>query len=56
MSSSNDTNSRVVQVKYNDQIVRMFTLATIFWVTIAMLVGIIVACNWRFHNLTLLPG
>ena len=43
MSSSNDTNSGVVQVRYNDQIVRMFTLATIFWVTIAMLVGIIVA-------------
>jgi len=43
MSSSNDTNSGLVQVRYNDQIVRMFTLATIFWVTIAMLVGIIVA-------------
>ena len=43
MSSSKDTNSGVVQVRYNDQIVRMFTLATIFWVTIAMLVGIIVA-------------
>ena len=43
MSSLNDTNSGVVQVRYNDQIVRMFTLATIFWVAIAMLVGIIVA-------------
>jgi len=51
MSSSNDTNSRVVQVKYNDQIVRMFTLATIFWVTIAMLVGIIVALQLAIPQL-----
>ena len=51
MSSLNDTNSRVVQVKYNDQIVRMFTLATIFWVTIAMLVGIIVALQLAIPQL-----
>ena len=51
MSSSNDANSRVVQVKYNDQIVRMFTLATIFWVTIAMLVGIIVALQLAIPQL-----
>ena len=53
MSSSNDTNSGVVQVKYNDQIVRMFTLATIFWATIAFLVGIIIALQMAVPQLNL---
>ncbi len=53
MSSSNDTNSGVIQVKYNDQIVRMFTLATIFWVTIAMLIGIIVALQMAVPQLNI---
>jgi cytochrome c oxidase, cbb3-type, subunit I/cytochrome c oxidase, cbb3-type, subunit II len=51
MSSSNDTNSGLIQVKYNDQIVRMFTLATIFWATIAFLVGIIVALQMAIPQL-----
>ena len=51
MSSSNDTNSGVVQVRYNDKIVRMFTLATIFWVTIAMLVGLFIALQMAFWQL-----
>ncbi len=53
MSSSNDTSSGVIQVRYNDQIVRMFTLATIFWVTIAMLVGIIIALQMAVWQLNL---
>ncbi len=53
MSSSNDTNSGVVQVKYNDRIVRMFTLATICWAAIAFLVGIIVAIQMAFPQLNL---
>jgi cytochrome c oxidase cbb3-type subunit I/II len=53
MSSSNDTNSGLIQVKYNDQIVRMFTLATIFWATIAFLVGIIIALQMAVPQLNL---
>jgi cytochrome c oxidase cbb3-type subunit I/II len=51
MSSSNDTNSGLIEVKYNDQIVRMFTLATIFWATIAFLVGIIIALQMAIPQL-----
>ncbi len=53
MSSSNDTNSGLIQVKYNDQIVRMFTLATIFWATIAFLVGIFIALQMAVPQLNL---
>ncbi len=53
MSSSNNANTGVVQVRYDDQIVRMFTLATIFWVAIAMLVGIIVALQLAIPQLNL---
>jgi cytochrome c oxidase cbb3-type subunit I/II len=53
MSSSNDTNSGLLQVKYNDQIVRMFTLATIFWATIAFLVGIIIALQMAVPQLNI---
>ncbi|KHE90990.1 MAG: cytochrome-c oxidase, cbb3-type subunit I [Candidatus Scalindua rubra] len=53
MSASNDTNSGLIQINYNDQIVRMFTLATLFWVTIAMLVGIIIALQMAVPQLNL---
>ena len=51
MSSSNEINSGIIQVKYNDEIVRMFTLATIFWATIAFLVGIIIALQMAVWQL-----
>ena len=51
MSASNDSNSGLVQVKYNDEIVRMFILATIFWATIAFLVGIIIAAQMAVWQL-----
>ncbi len=51
MSSSNESNSGMIQIKYNDEIVRMFTLATIFWATIAFLVGIIIALQMAIWQL-----
>ncbi|MCP4267255.1 MAG: cytochrome-c oxidase, cbb3-type subunit I [Candidatus Brocadiaceae bacterium] len=51
MSTSNESNSGMIQVKYNDEIVRMFTLATIFWATIAFLVGIIIALQMAVWQL-----
>ncbi len=51
MSSSKKSNSGTIQVKYNDEIVRMFTLATIFWATIAFLVGIIIALQMAIWQL-----
>ena len=51
MSSSNESNSGMIQIKYNDEIVRMFTLATIFWATIAFLVGIIIALQMAVWQL-----
>ncbi len=51
MSSSNESNPGMIQIKYNDEIVRMFTLATIFWATIAFLVGIIIALQMAIWQL-----
>ncbi|MHC4268038.1 MAG: cytochrome-c oxidase, cbb3-type subunit I [Planctomycetota bacterium] len=51
MNSSNESNQGIIQVKYNDEIVRMFTLATIFWATIAFLVGIIIALQMAVWQL-----
>ena len=51
MSASNDSNSGLVQVKYNDEIVRMFTLATIIWAAVAFLVGIIIALQMAVWQL-----
>ena len=51
MSSSNDSNSGLVQIKYNDEIVRLFTLATIIWATIAFLLGIIIASQMAIWQL-----
>ena len=51
MSASNDSNSGFVQVKYNDEIVRMFTLATIIWAAVAFLVGIIIAAQMAVWQL-----
>ncbi|MEK6766348.1 MAG: cytochrome-c oxidase, cbb3-type subunit I [Planctomycetota bacterium] len=53
MSASNDSNSGIVQVKYNDEIVRMFILATIFWATVAFSVGIIIAAQMVIWQLNL---
>ena len=53
MSASNDSKSGIVQVKYNDEIVRMFILATIFWATVAFSVGIIIAAQMVIWQLNL---
>lgn len=53
MSASNDSNSGIVRVKYNDEIVRMFTLATIIWATVAFSVGIIIAAQMAIWQLNL---
>jgi len=53
MSSSNNTNSGLVQVKYNDEIVRMFILATIIWAAVAFIVGIIIALQIAVWQLNL---
>ena len=51
MSASNDSSSGFVQVKYNDEIVRMFTLATIIWAAVAFLVGVIIAAQMAVWQL-----
>jgi len=51
MNASNDSNSGLVQVKYNDEIVRMFTLATIIWAVVVFLVGIIIAVQMAVWQL-----
>jgi len=56
MNSSNTRNSNLVQIKYDDKIVRLFTLATIFWATIAFLVGLIVAAQMAFWQLNFNTG
>ncbi len=51
MNASNGSNSGLVQVKYNDEIVRMFTLATIIWAVVVFLVGIIIAVQMAVWQL-----
>ena len=53
MSASNNSNSGLVQVKYNDEIVRMFTLATIIWATVAFSIGVIIAAQMAIWQLNL---
>ncbi|MCF6150205.1 MAG: cytochrome-c oxidase, cbb3-type subunit I [Candidatus Kuenenia sp.] len=43
MSASNANTSKLIQVEYDDEIVRMFTMATIIWAAIAFLIGVFVA-------------
>lgn len=43
MSASNAKTSNLIQVEYDDKIVRMFTMATIIWAAIAFLIGVFVA-------------
>ena len=42
-------NKRVIE--YNDQIVRMFMLASIVWAIVGMLVGVLIASQLNFHFL-----
>ncbi|MDR4507088.1 MAG: cytochrome-c oxidase, cbb3-type subunit I [Candidatus Brocadiaceae bacterium] len=43
MSFTNADNKNLIQVNYDDKIVRLFTLATIFWAAIGFLIGVFVA-------------
>ena len=43
------------QPRYNDDIVRMFTLAALFWGTVGMLVGLVLALQMTFPQLNLPP-
>jgi len=51
MRASKNSNSEQIQVTYDDEVVRMFTLATIFWATIAFLVGILIALQMAVWQL-----
>lgn len=56
MSASSDSNSGLIQVKYNDEIVRMFILATIIWAAVAFSVGIIIASQMAIWQLNFNTG
>ena len=46
-------NGQKTTIEYDDQIVRMFMIASIFWGAVGMLVGVIVASQLNFWRVKL---
>lgn len=46
---------QTVTTKYNDEIVKLFTIAALFWGTVGMLVGLIIALQMAFPELNIEP-
>ena len=43
--------TRTITVEFNDKVVRQFVLASIFWAVVAMVLGVLIAGQIRFHVL-----
>ncbi len=49
------TNAERIRITYNDSLVRWFTIASIGWGVVGMLVGVIIALQLAFHQANLGP-